>query len=348
MSIKNTSFLHRNYIAKQFKNTNLLDKMKSNHNIKSVQTSLDRDTAKLSYKERQILAKANYCYDASSGLEYSDSIFDKGRVRMPFIRTISHCLSSILGKKVSYEEAVDKMNAYQKLSYIKDPKEFCQKAFELVKSDFGYKDIDIPLKFENKTGANANHNASWNNECCFITLYNDFSKRMDGIRKAKIIEYLIHEFRHVKQTEMSYRTSPEKFLDAISDNYQRRIVGCLLEQPEESQKLMAQSIGKTLEDFQQTLKEMGLKEKIDYTMVLDGKRQSLNRQYVKANLDKTFGSLKPFHTGSVKYQRGLNFIEGERTYIPASIDIDKYKKGKLERDAYSTENKWHSIIDYTG
>ncbi len=348
MSIKNTSFLHRNYIAKQFKSANLLDKIKSNHNIKPVQTLLDRDTAKLSYEERKILAKANYCYDASSGLEYSDSIFDKGRARMPFIRTISRCFSSILGKKVSYEDAVDKMNAYQKLSYIKDPKEFCQKAFEQVKSDFGYKDIDIPLKFENKTGVNANHNASWNSAYCFMTLYNDFSKKMNGIRKAEIIEYLIHEFKHVKQTEMSYRTSPEKFLDAMSENFQRRIVGSLLEQPEDSQKLMAQSIGKSLEDFQKMLKELGLKEKVDYTMVLDGKSQSLNRQNTKANLDKTFGSLKPFHTGSVKYQRGLNFIEGERTYILASIDVDKYKKGILEKDAYSTEHKWHSIIDYTG
>ena len=348
MSIKNTILSKSNYISKQFKNTNLLNKINSNKKFKIPQTPPDCDTVKLSSKDKKLMAKMDFSYKASSGLDYKDSIFGSGRVYMSFLRTISRCFSSMFNKKVSYEDAVDKMNAYQKLSYIKDPKEFCQKAFEQVKSDFGYKDIDIPLKFENKTGVNANHNASWNSAYCFMTLYNDFSKKMDGIRKAEIIEYLIHEFRHVKQTEMSYRTSPEKFLDAMSENFQRRIVGSLLEQPEDSQKLMAQSIGKSLEDFQKMLKELGLKEKVDYTMVLDGKSQSLNRQNTKANLDKTFGSLKPFHTGSVKYQRGLNFIEGERTYILASIDVDKYKKGILEKDAYSTEHKWHSIIDYTG
>ncbi len=348
MSIKNTILSKSNYISKQFKNANLLNKINSNKKLKIPQTPPDCDTVKLSSKDKKLMAKMDFSYKASSGLDYKDSIFGSGRVYMSFLRTISRCFSSMFNKKVSYEDAVDKMNAYQKLSYIKDPKEFCQKAFEQVKSDFGYKNIDIPLKFENRTELNANQNASWNFADCFMTLYNDFSQKMDGNRKAEIIEYLIHEFKHVKQTEMSYRTSPEKYMDAMSENYQRRIVGNLLEQPKESQEVMAQSTGQSLEDFQKMLKELGLKEKVDYTMVLDGKKYSLNREKVKACLDKTFGNLKPYRKGTAGYQRGLHFIEGTKSYIPASIDAEKYKKGILEKDAFKTKHKWESILDLTG
>lgn len=343
MSIKNTRLLHRNsYISKQFKKTNLLEKIKTKYSIRTGQTALKNDVVSISSRDKKILAKANFSFDESS-LAFEDSIFGKQKPNMPFIKMIAGYFSSIFGKKVSPEKAVEKMNAYQQLSYIKDSKEFCQKAFEQIKNDFGYKDLNIPLIFDKPKI----FDASWDLTKGVITLCLNLSKKFNGQEKTDIIEYLMHEFRHTRQTEMAYRTSVDGLLDAISENYPRRIVGDLLGQSEEAQIKMAESTGKSLEDFQKMLRELGLREKIDYKMVLNGKEQIFDKDNAKIHLEQIFGKLKPFRKGSLKYRQGLNFIEGERTYVPGSIDMEKYKNGILEKDAYTTKSNWHNIINLT-
>lgn len=338
MAIKNT----RLFYAKQFKKKSLLEKIKSNQNLKRKQECIQGDTVTISSKEKRILAKANYTLDEAS-INNEDSIFGNRPPKMPYIKIFSKCFSAIFCKKVSIEKAIETMNLYQKLSYIKDPKEFCQKAFEQIKNDFGYKNIDIPLVFE-ESGAS---DAAWNPVYCVMNLYTDISQKFDGLEKANIIEYLIHEFRHVRQTEMSYRTSPEKFLDAIAEDYPRRIVGDLLAQPSEAIEKMAQGTGKSIVDFQNMLRNLGLREKIDYKIFLNGKEQIFDKESARVNLDRVFGKLKPFRKGSVKYQKGLNYIEGERTYMPYNIDKDRYKNGILEKDAFKTEQQWRSIVEFT-
>jgi len=338
MAIRNTRSLY----AKQFKKISLLDKMKSNSGLKPVQDSI-KDTVTISSKDKKILAKADFVHNASTGLDYYDSIFGDFGPNMPFIRTMARCFSSIFCKKISLEETVEKMNAYQKLSYIKDPKEFCQKAFEQIKNDFGYKDIDIPLVVEE----HGDCNAAWDLGNCIMTLYTDISQKFDGLKKADIIEYLIHEFRHVRQTEMAYRTSPEKLLNALDNHYSRNIISDLLAQPQEVLGAMARCFGKSLEDFQKMLKDLGLREKMDFKLFINEKNEIFDKENVRANLDRVFGKLKPFRKGSVKYQKGLNYIEGERTYIPYSIDKDRYRKGKLEKEAFDTEQKWRSVVNMT-
>ena len=343
MSVKNTRILHRSsYIAKQIKKTNLLEKIKAKYSIKTGQTGLKSDVVSISSGDKKILAKANFSFDESS-LTFEDSIFGKQKPNMSFIKMIAGYFSSIFGKKVSPEKAVEKMNAYQELSYIKDAKEFCQKAFEQIKNDFGYKDINIGLAFDKPQISEAN----WNVTKGVITLCLNLSKKFNGQEKTDIIEYLLHEFRHVRQTEMAYRTSVDGLLDAISENYPRRVVGDLLRQSEDAQKKMAESTGKSLEDFQQMLRELGLREKVDYKMFFDGKEQIFDKDNARIQLEQVFGKLKPFRKESLKYKQGLNFIEGERTYIPDSINMEKYKNGILEKDAYTTGSKWHYIIDLT-
>ena len=225
-----------------------------------------------------------------------------------------------------------------------EPKTFCLKAFNQIKKDFGYKDLNIPLKFAHQ---HASNNASWNPTQCVVTIYTNLAEKLDGNKKSNIIEYILHEFRHIRQTEMAYRTSPEKLLDAFEEDYQRRIVGNILNQPKESLKKMAEDTNKSLEEFQKMLKELGLREKVDYTMFINGKEMVFDRANAKENLDKTFGKLKPFKENSIKYQHGLNYIKGEATYIPVSIDREAYKNGILEKDAYKSGDKWHSILDIT-
>lgn len=102
-----------------------------------------------------------------------------------------------------------------------------------------------------------------------------------------------------------------------------------------------------MKSFKKILKELGLREKVDYTMFINGKEMIFDRANAKENLDKTFGKLKPFKENSIKYQHGLNYIKGEATYIPVSIDREAYKNGILEKDAYKSGDKWHSILDIT-
>lgn len=106
-------------------------------------------------------------------------------------------------------------------------------------------------------------------------------------------------------------------------------------------------MNKTLEELQNLLKELGLQKKVDYKLFINGKEQVFDRAKAKENLDKTFGKLKPFKENSIKYQYGLNYIKGEATYIPVSIDREAYKNGILEKDAYKSGDKWHSILDIT-
>lgn len=338
MSIKCTRFLH----AKPLKKIYLLDKIKSNQNLKRKQPSLTEDVVTISAQDRKILAKANFAQDGTS-ISYEDSIFGKRPANMLFLRLMARCFSSIFCKKISVENTVDKMNAYQKLSYITDPKEFCQKAFEQIKKDFGYEDINIPLEIREPQAGNA----AWDPVNCVMKIYIDLASHLDGYKKADIIEYLIHEFRHVRQTEMSYRTSPDKFLNAIAEDYPRRIIGKLLEQPLEKLVETAQNTGISLEELLKVLRSYGLKEKVDFKVSFDGEEQVFDKKSAKSNLDRVFGKLKPFRKGSVKYQRGLNYIEGERSYIPYSIDKDRYKSGILEKDAFKTGKKWRSIVELT-
>ena len=86
----------------------------------------------------------------------------------------------------------------------------------------------------------ASNNASWNPTQCVVTIYTNLAEKLDGNKKSNIIEYILHEFRHIRQTEMAYRTSPEKLLNALEEDYQRRIVGNILNQPKESLKKMAE------------------------------------------------------------------------------------------------------------
>lgn len=339
MSIKCTRFLH----AKPLKKINLLDKIKSNQSLKRKQSPFIEDIVTISAKDKKILANAKFTHDKAS-ISYENSIFGKRPANMLFLKSMARCFSSIFCKKVSVENTVDKMNAYQKLSYITDPKEFCQKAFEQIKKDFGYNDIDIPLIFK----APEYSYAGWNLVNCVMEIYIDLSSHLDGLKKADIIEYLIHEFRHVRQAEMSYRTSPEKFLNAIAENFPRRVMGNLLALPQETLIKLAKDSNKSLEDLIKILRDYGLREKIDFKISSDdGKELIFDKESTKINLDRVFGKLNPFRKGSVKYQKGLNYIEGARTYMPGSIDKDRYKNGILEKDAFKTGKKWRSIVELT-
>ncbi len=344
MSIKKINVLpHKNnYFTKQIKKTTLSDKFKQKLS-KPEQTSVLDDSEKLSAKDRKALSLAHFtCTDTN--IDYYNSIFGRSKLRsIGLARMLMRCLSSIFCQKLSLEDAIKKLNTYQELAKINCTKTFCLKAFNQIKKDFGYKDLNIPLKFAKHTS----NNAAWNPTTCNVTIYTNLAEKLDGNKKINIIEYLLHEFRHVRQTEMAYRTSPEKLLNAFEEDFPRRLVGTTLEQPKATLKKVATGMNKTLEELKNMLKELGLQEKVDYKLFINGKEQVFDRANAKENLDKTFGKLKPFRENSIKYQHGLNYIKGEATYIPASIDIEAYKNGILEKDAYKSGDKWRSILDIT-
>lgn len=345
MSIKKINLLpHKNnYFQKQIKKPTLSDKFKQKLS-KPEQTSVLDNSEKLSTKDRKALSLAHFtCTDTN--IDYYNSIFGRSKPQnIGLARTLMRCLSSILNQKLSLEDSIKKLNTYQELAKINCTKTFCLKAFNQIKKDFGYKDLNIPLKFAHQ---HASNNASWNPTQCVVTIYTNLAERLDGNKKSNIIEYILHEFRHIRQTEMAYRTSPEKLLNALEEDLPRRLVGTTLEQPKETLKKVAAGMNKTLEELQNMLKELGLQKKVDYKLFINGKEQVFDRAKAKENLDKTFGKLKPFKENSIKYQYGLNYIKGEATYIPVSIDREAYKNGILEKDAYTSGDKWHSILDIT-
>lgn len=258
----------------------------------------------------------------------------------PSLEKIAKNFSEIFRRDVSKEEAQKLVSEYKELLKIENTEEFCKNAFEKVKKDYGYANLNIPLIIRKKTSGCA---AAWAKNTGEVIIYQDLSKSLDNYSRKSILRDLIHEFQHAKQTEISYRTSPEKLLDSMESNHPRQAIGNLLSLPEKQQKAFAEQMNMTLDDFIKSLKEEGLKEKPD--ILLNNPKWIFKRAEAKNRLDELFGSMPKYSKGSKEYELGMKYIEAERNYIPSSIDKVKYKENMLEADAYATGPQWSIIYN---
>lgn len=255
-------------------------------------------------------------------------------INKPSIEKVAKNFSEIFRRDVSKDEAQKMVKNYDELLKIKDKDEFCKKAFEQVKKDYGYEKIDIPLIFENtKTNIAAGFNHT--DGCIYV-----YNKEMSS--NKYILASLIHEFKHAQQAEYGYRTSIEKLLDAVHKNSGRHAIKNIIE----NEKLLA-SIAKAQNKTSKEYKEELLKlAKTEDLFVNVGGKESFDRNKRKEVYDRLFSSLSPFKLDSENYKQGLKYIEAEAKYIPSGIDEVLYKNNLLEKDAYATEDKFKEIYNY--
>lgn len=265
----------------------------------------------------------------------------------PSLEKVAQNFSEIFRRDVSKDEAQKLVSEYKDLLKIEDTEEFCKKAFEKVKKDYGYENLNIPLIIEPMSSAHGAA-ASWSTNRGKLAIFNNLNCNIGEYGRKRILRSLIHEFQHAKQTEISYRTSPEKLLDAIRDSSFRHRIEFVLNLPKEKQEALAKEADMSLDDFVKYLKEIGRDKNggFDLTSAEGKKLGQFNRSEVSNCLDSLFGEMPKFAKGSKEYELGMKYIEAERNYVPHNLNEVLYRKNLLEVDAYATESKWSTIYNY--
>ena len=257
-------------------------------------------------------------------------------INKPSIEKVAKNFSEIFRKEVSADEAQKMVKNYDELLKIKDKDEFCKKAFEQVKKDYGYEKLDLPLIFKNEK---TNAAAAFNHTDGCIYLYNREMKS-----NKFILENLIHEFKHVQQAEYGYRTSIEKLLDAAHKRNGRHVIASIIEN-EEKLAEVAKLNNKTPQEYKEELLKFA-KNEDNFIDIRKNGKEGFDRNKQKEVYDRLFSSLSPFKLDSENYKQGLKYIDARAKYIPPEIDEVLYKNNLLEKDAYATGDKLKEIYNH--
>ena len=269
----------------------------------------------------------------------------------PSIEKVAKNFSEIFRRDISKDEAEKLVKKYDELLNIKDTEEFCKKAFEEVKKDYGYKNIPIKLEINKVKDFYGAGDAAWNSESGIISinLLTDkftekvFEKNRRG-RKCEL-QKIIHEFQHVKQDEIAYRTSRNDIAMAIHEtrgnlqnlkaNAQSLLNGKKYKLEQEANKMNI-----SVEELRKRL-ERAIKN-------IDDKKYG-NIPFDKDKrivLDDFFENLPKFDKSSNEYKLGLKYIDNTKNYIKAANNRKGYHSQILENEAENSEKIFEEIYNY--
>ena len=113
-----------------------------------------------------------------------------------------------LNNDISVGEAKIMADRYKQLEKIKDKDEYIKAVFEEAKSNFGFGSANIKLKIKEPDEMQGAFGTS-DNAFCYVCINKDTPR-------SHIINTIHHEFRHMKQNQMAYSYSPQKYMDAIN------------------------------------------------------------------------------------------------------------------------------------
>ena len=286
------------------------------------------------------------------GLAIYASLVIHRAVSRPSLNSLQKDLSEVFKRNVSKEEIPEMLKKYKEILNIKDEREFCERAFKQVKRDYGYGDINIPLKLEESAyGMIA---GGWHSDGDgFIIFYRNLIKlcggRFDRKTRARLLDIFFHEFQHAKQAEYCIRTNPEKYLEALTNkqsankNYINSIKMAL--QYETFLKKYAEMFKMSLEDTRAKLtKDLPVIEEKGYTSLPE--YVDLLNKDAKATQEKMnayFGKFEKFKPDSEEYKQGEKYIENIKNYISPIESIELYRNQIIEKDAYNAGNVSYSI-----
>ena len=281
-------------------------------------------------------------------------------INKPSIEKVAKNFSEIFRREIGTDEAQKMVNNYKELLEIKDTEEFCKKAFEQVKKDYGYENLPIKLNLEYlpdkgfKTMISNKVGASWCDTEGTVTLHIPDVKNgapLAKYSKSEMIRNLIHEFQHAKQTEYACRTSLPKYIEAIKkncsidvENELKRIDYILkneydLKKYAEKNKLSIQEAKEKLKK----MKELFIKHKDEISKI---KTEVINTKYDERVLNELFGKYEKFAPNSKEYALGLKYIENASNYISGKIDKKRYYEQILEKEAHQTGKNFDQIYNH--
>lgn len=267
----------------------------------------------------------------------------------PTLEALQKDFTEIFRRNISKEEVPNILKNYKEIMKINDEKEFCEKAFEQVKKDYGYEKLNIKPTISDKTDTIFGGQWIVSGEA-FLLYYKNIIEKFGGkfnkFTKAKILDSIFHEFQHVKQTEYCMRTNPQKFFEAIiqEKNITKEYINrCnIVLNDEKLLAASAENFGVTVEQYRQALtEEYKILQEKGYTALPELVKQiEAQKEVVKKRLDDLFGGFEKFKPDSKEYELGEKYINNFRDYIEAQKDSEntEYLEQIVEKEAFTAED----------
>ena len=270
-------------------------------------------------------------------------------VTKPSLEALQKDFKEIFRRDVSMDEIPEMLGKYQEILNIKDEKEFCQKAFNQVKKDYGYGDLNINLALDESTGGVLGggwHSSGQDFRIFYKNIIYNHNNIFNRQTRADILGTFFHEFQHVKQTEYCVRTDLEKYVqavkrdDVINHNYITEIEKILkdsarLSQLANQKHLTIEETTTKLNQELNVLKTKGYKAMPDYVA-------EINKQVntIRKRLDELFGKYEKFKPESEEYKLGEKYTKNYGNYIEAQKDSanEEYRAQTIEKEAFNAED----------
>lgn len=239
----------------------------------------------------------------------ASAVLTKGKLwaKPESLEKIQQSLAEIFGKKdLTKEQAAAMLKKYKELLKIEDKTEFINRAFNQVKEDFGYKDIEVKLLIYDKPIEKTNRTVVGGSSLLGIEVYK-------GAPKASILNTLAHEFTHTRQKEFQIRTNVERFLDTEADAVLKVAINS-----EEYKKAPKESP----EELRAKLKE-----------------------FLRLNLSG-FEHLPKIKENTPEYELAEKYFKATKEYFDESGKTKDYKDNFLEKEAWHNGNLIDEVIRY--
>ena len=291
-------------------------------------------------------------------------------INKPSIEKVAKNFSEIFRREIGTDEAQKIVKNYKELLKIENPEEFCKKAYEQIKKDYGYKDLGIKFKLEylpderkNLVGQGITFGA-WSQDEGIMRVLVPICKEkgkqtISKQDKLQSIKTIIHEFQHVKQSEYSYRTSPDAMINAMIEKQNnttgeeaytqiiKEFEGLLKNNAELAKHAKQQ--GMTSEELRKKTEE-GLKNlKENKDKIINSQTRKITKEDLKEErkiLDSLFKDYPKFAKNSDNYNLGLKYIDNNAHYINWVENQEGYLAQILEKEAFATGDKFKEIYNY--
>ena len=266
----------------------------------------------------------------------------------PGLEKLQKEFKEIFRRDVSIDEIPEMLKKYQDILKIQDEKEFCEKAFEQVKKDYGYGDAKINMILDESTEGILGggwHSSGAEFRIYYKNIIKHNNDKFNKQTKENILGTLFHEFQHAKQTEYCVRTDLDKYVDEIKQdkiinkNYIEGLEALLkdnnrLAQVAAQKNLTVSQVISMAKNELETLKTKGYKAMPDYV-------KEVNKQVdaIKVRLNELFGKYEKFKPGSEEYSLGEKYTQNFGNYVEAQKNSEniEYKEQLIEKEAFNVE-----------
>ena len=249
------------------------------------------------------------------------------KINKPSLAKVAENFSKIFGREISEAEAKILAKKYKNIYKINKTTKFITELNEQVKKDFGYENTDISLIMNGIKG-------SFNSGEGTINIYpgnSTFFKRLKYLNKKNIFSTMIHEYTHVKQAEIAYRTDPAAYNNAMTTSLFNNLYEVRHSKLKQNVEQYARRNNISIEEA----KKIFLEKKIS---------DSTGEHLLWMN--SVWKDLESFTPNKPEYQKGIDYIDAIKNYARSNDNYDKYKENLLEIEARKAGDLADEIFNF--